>query len=170
MRSPALTLNSASIALLIATGCAAQSTDPAPPSFTARQFVLPSEFRIEGRSSDAYELRIMLNTDQSWSAVVGFGGEVWTANTTNCSELAAALDAFAQLPPLYPGPYDLRDNPRPRPFGRGTPHAEFWTLRLAAFSPDSMSVDMEIAGSQGPYPKWASETVAAIKSCGVTAP
>ncbi len=172
MRSP-VPLRLALAALLITaagTGaCAAQSIESstlASPDFTTRQFVLPAEYRIEAESSRAYRFQIMITGDRSWSAVMEMGGQVWTATERGCPAFRAALEDFAHLPPLYPGPYDLRDNPQPRQFGPRAPHAESWTLRLAGFAPDHTHLDMEISGSQGPYPRWASDTAEAIKSCG----
>lgn len=173
MRSPAPILKPISAALMIAAAgsgaCAAQSIEPTtldPPDFTIRQFVLPTQFRIQAESDRAYRFQILMTEDRSWSAVMEMGGQVWTATEQGCPAFQMALEAFGRLPPLYPGPYDLRDNPQPRQFGPRAPHAESWTLRLAGFAPDHTDLEMEISGSQGPYPRWASDTVAAIRSCG----
>jgi len=173
MRNPAPILRSAFAAILItaasAGACAAQSTGLSilnAQDFTIRQFVLPTEFRIQAESDRAYRFQILMTDDRSWSAVMEMGGQVWTVTERECPAFRVALDAFGRLPPLYPGPYDLRDNPQPRPIGPRAPHAESWTLHLAGFAPDHTDVNMEISGSQGPYPRWASETVVAIKSCG----
>lgn len=173
MPNPAPVHRSALVAILIsatcAGACAAQSTGSTArtsPDLTVRQFVLPTEFRIQAESSRGYRFQILMTDDRSWSAVMETGGQVWTATERGCPAFQAALGAFGRLPPLYPGPYDLRDNSQPRQFGPRAPHAEFWTLRLAGFAPDHTNIDMEISGSQGPYPRWASDTVAAIRECG----
>lgn len=170
-RTPSAVLAALLAASLSAGACAAQSTSSPPPGssgFTARQLMLPPQLRIQGTSSRGYSLQILPSNDRSWLAVIEMGGQVWTASERDCPTFKAALAGFGQLPPLHPGPYDLRDNPQPRQMGPTTPHGEFWTLRLAGFAPDYTSVDMEISGSQGPYPRWASDMVDAIRACGRT--
>jgi hypothetical protein len=155
--------------LACAGACSAQATSPqtlTSPAFTARQLVLPLQSRIEAQGSSGQRFQILMADDRSWSGVLETGGQVWSATQHDCSAFRAALEALGQLPPLYPGPYDLRDNPQPRQLGPRTPHAESWTLRLAGFAPDHTDVDMEITGSQGPYPRWANDTAEAIRSCG----
>jgi len=96
------------------------------------------------------------------------GGQVWTATERDCPAFKTSLESFGELPPLYPGPYDLRDNPQPRRVGPTAPHGEFWTFQLAGFAPDYSNMDIEISGSQGPYPRWGTQMVEAIKACNQT--
>lgn len=174
MRNPARTPSAVLAALMAASlsagACAAQSGGSPTDSsdFTPRHLVLQPQLRIQATSSRGYNLQILPTDGGSWAAVMEMGGQVWMASERDCPAFKAALEGFGQLPPLYPGPYDLRDNPQPRQLGPRTPHGEFWTLTLAALAPDYTSLDMEISGSQGPYPRWASATVEAIKSCGRT--
>lgn len=153
--------------------CAAQSAEPPAPTsgvFSARQIMLPDEFRIEGESSRGHRFQILRADAESWTAILELGGQIWIAQSRDCRALEETLDVFRHLPPIYPGPYDLRDNPQPRHLGPNTPHAQDWTLRLAGFAPDHSHDELEIRGSQGPYPRWATNAVEAIKSCGPPAP
>lgn len=164
----------ATMVLISSVEAAAAQSALTPPvdqqDFTIRQIVLPTQFRIQAESSDAYRFQVMMTDDRSWSGVMERGGQVWTATERGCPSFKGALEAFGQLPPLFPGPYDLRANPQPREVRPRAVHGRSWTLKLGGFAPDHSHVDLEISGNQGPYPQWASQMVEAIEACGPPIP
>lgn len=153
--------------------CLAQENGaPASGSATmsARDLVLPSAAKIEGVSSSGETLAILRGDDGSWTGVLGLGGRVWAAGEDDCPAFTDALNSFQGLPPLYPGPSDLRHRGATLPMGPSAPHARAWRLTLIAYAPDGSSVEMNLEGRQGPYPAWASATSDALKTCGAEVP
>lgn len=137
--------------------------------FTLRQFVLPPQFMIEGTSSRGERLRVMMTDSRSWSAVLERGGEVWVATDHGCERFRQSLQLFATLPPLTPGPIPLREPARAEELSPSSPHAEAWILRMTGYAADLTVLEMELRGSQGPYPRWATDVSEAVISCGQVA-
>lgn len=141
-----------------------------PATMSARDLVLPSAVKIEGVSSSGETLAILRGDEGSWTGVLGLGGRVWAAEEDDCPAFTDALNAFQDLPPLYPGPSDLRQRGATPPTGPSTPHARAWRLTMIAYAPDGSPVEMELEGRQGPYPAWAGATADALKTCGIEVP
>lgn len=109
----------------------------------------------------------MEGTAQAWTAAAWFsrGDSVWRTTDSDCPALRAALEEFADLPPIKPGPHPLQprrpsDAPIPPGFLGG-----LWVIRTVAFTPDWSSFEVEIQGMTGVYSGWASRTARAIQSC-----
>lgn len=66
--------------------------------------------RAEGSQGTRMEIRFEPGLEVRASAVLIQQTSTWTATTSQCPRLAAALEAFRRLPPLKPGPAALQPN------------------------------------------------------------
>lgn len=89
-----------------AAACAAKSPGYQIPSydFTARELVLPLQFRIEAQDLSGQRFPILMTEGQSWAGVLETGGQVWMETKRDCPAFETALNAFGRLPSLSPGP------------------------------------------------------------------
>lgn len=123
--------------------------------------------RADGSQGTRLEIRFEPGLEVRASAVLVQQTSMWTATTSGCPRLTAALEAFRRLPPLKPGPAALQPDLSAamtvpgRPIGDG----ESWTIRTSAYAPDWSSNEIVLHGFGGPYPFWVGETVAVIKAC-----
>ncbi len=126
--------------------------------------------RAEGSRGTRLEIRFEPGREVRASAVLVQQTSTWTATTSGCPRLTAALETFRQLPPLKPGPGALQPNlpgeipVPPRPTG-----GESWTIRTSAYAPDWSGNEIVLHGLGGPYPFWVGDTVEVIKACGTPA-
>lgn len=123
--------------------------------------------RAEGSHGTRLEIRFEPGLEVRATAVLVQQTSTWTATTSECPRLTAALEAFRHLPPLKPGPAALQPDLRaamtvpPRPTG-----GESWTIRTSAYAPDWSRNEVVLHGLGGPYPFWVGDTVEVIKACG----
>lgn len=122
--------------------------------------------RADGSQGTRLEIQFEPGLEVRARAVLVQDASTWTATTSDCPRLTAALEAFRQLPPLKPGPAALQPNlpaaipVPPRPTG-----GESWTIRTSAYAPNWSSNEIVLHGLGGPYPFWVGDTVEVIKAC-----
>ena len=88
-----------------------------------------------------------------------------TVDSRSCESFHSAAEKYKRLPALRPGPVLLLPEDWRTGLGPHRPHAPTWSITTLAFAPDGTTVEAVLRGNQGPYPAWASETLAAIKAC-----
>ena len=90
-------------------------------------------------------------------------GRSWTITSATCEPLRGALEAYRDLPPIQPGPLTLAGRGE-YPFAH-QPGGTWWRWRVHGWTPDGSPLQMDLEGSQGPYPQWLSRTLLAVRSC-----
>lgn len=167
MLSPARRSVAFGAAVLLASNAHAQDLSPVSEATAATnsavQIIATAEEGV-GPRLDIWQTAAGSST--SWLAVLNEGGKITRVSDSDCSPFKSALDAYASLPDLSPGPVALqprRAGPQQIPNRRADGAA--WRIRVPAYAPDLSSVQMEITGSQGPYAGWVSDTIRAIKEC-----
>lgn len=121
--------------------------------------------RLSARSEGA-SLELTVRPGSSYLVEVTQGAETDRADSETCLPLRALMDAYRTLPPIRPGPVTLTPEGRNLAVPRSrTPHAPWWRWRVHGFTPDGASLQMELEGSQGPYPEWLTQTVDAVGAC-----
>lgn len=147
-----------------ATGCAtAQDVPAAPaalPSILARNIgplVLRAHSDIASFEITAARGSVTARLTSEQSAEV---------NTQTCPDLQRVVDSYRRLPALRPGPILLLpEGWMSHPMAPTRKHGAWWTLTALAYAPDDTAIQIEMSGYQGPYPLWADEALAAIRSC-----
>lgn len=164
---PEIFLKTAALLCLcsVCTACGSSQVSPrlASEAVDDRQF---RGFNAEGSRGHRLEIVTDPGIFGRASATLAHEGDVWRVSDDDCAAFRSSIEQFRALPSLKPGPYLLLPGVGPETPMASRWNGESWTIRTQLYAPDWSSIAVEMRGGQGPYVKWLSDVVDAIKSCG----